>query len=112
MCHRAAGRPGLETAAEALAAPLKSEKGNVAVPLRRVDQVRLWNRNFLVPFLPGTFSLSLLAGFWLPGGNRFRRDLGCGCGQIYHSVAALALGRIKRIVSHPDQRFFRRLHAL
>jgi hypothetical protein len=59
---------------------LKSEKGNVAIPLRRVDQVRLWNRNFLVPFLTGTFSLSLLASLLLPGGHRFRWRCGCGCG--------------------------------
>jgi len=31
----------------------KSEKGSVAVPLRRVDQVKLQNRDFLVPFASG-----------------------------------------------------------
>jgi hypothetical protein len=43
-------------------AAVKSEKGNVAIPLRRVGQIRLWDGDFLIPFESGSSHHSRQAG--------------------------------------------------
>ena len=52
----------------------KSEKGNVSVPLRRVVQIQIWDRDFLVPFSSGNFRVTRVASKLLVFTQRRNRD--------------------------------------
>jgi hypothetical protein len=72
-------------------APAKSEKGNVAVPLRRVGQIRLWDGDFLIPFESGSFYDSK------PSSPLERTGRSCRCARSYDYAP-----RWRRMFPAPD----------